>query len=65
METSNKDFVRTRKETADILRVSVNTLRRMELRGKAPARTMITDRIVGYRQSAIDHFLSQRTTSAA
>ena len=54
------DYVRGRAETAKILGISVRTLTRMEANGMAPARVRITDRIVGYRQSAIDQFLAER-----
>jgi predicted DNA-binding transcriptional regulator AlpA len=56
------DFIRTRKETAQRLRVSLRTLQRMEARGEAPPRIKISDRIFGYRESAIDAFLRLRTT---
>jgi predicted DNA-binding transcriptional regulator AlpA len=59
------DFIRTRKETAQRLRVSLRTLQRMESRGEAPPRIKITDRIYGYRDSAIDAFLRSRTTQTA
>ena len=55
------DFVRTRQETAKILGISVRTLTRLEQRGEAPPRVKISDRIIGYRTSAIDQFLNART----
>ena len=57
------DYVRSRRETAQRLGVSVKTLRRMETRGQAPARVKITDRIIGYRDSAINAFLNARTAA--
>jgi len=57
------DYVRTRQETAKILGISVRTLTRMENRGEAPPRVKISDRIVGYRSSAIDEFLNARTVA--
>jgi predicted DNA-binding transcriptional regulator AlpA len=54
------DYVRTRQETAAMMGISVKTLTRMESRGDAPARMQITERIVGYRQSAIDQFLNSK-----
>ncbi len=57
------DYVRSRQETAKLLGVCVRTLRRMEQRGEAPARTKITDRIIGYRDSAIKKFLDARTAA--
>jgi predicted DNA-binding transcriptional regulator AlpA len=59
------DFIRTRKETAQRLRVSLRTLQRMESRGEAPPRIRITDRIFGYRDSAIDKFLASRTVTTS
>jgi predicted DNA-binding transcriptional regulator AlpA len=62
-DKSAVDFVRTRKEAAQILRVSIRTLSRMEKDGKAPKRTKITDRIYGYRDSSIAEFLNCRTAA--
>jgi predicted DNA-binding transcriptional regulator AlpA len=59
-KTDPIDYVRPRKHAAKILGISVRTLRRMEQRGEAPARVRITDRIVGYRDSAIVTFLNSR-----
>ena len=60
-ENSVIDYVRTRRETAKILGISVRTLTRLENRGEAPPRVKISDRITGYRTSAIDQFLKTRT----
>ena len=60
METQTEDRIRTRRETADRLRVSVRTLTRLERRGVMPPRIKITDRIFGYRDSSIDQFLASR-----
>ena len=57
------DYVRSRQEAAKIMGVSVRTLKRMELRGEAPPRVKITERIIGYRDSAIDQFLTSRTAA--
>jgi predicted DNA-binding transcriptional regulator AlpA len=57
------DYVRRRDEAAKILGISTRTLARMEKNGKAPARTQITDRIVGYRDSAIRAYLDSKTTA--
>lgn len=54
------DYVRSRKETAKILNISMRTLRRMELRREAPAKIQISDNRVGYRDSAIVTFLNSR-----
>jgi predicted DNA-binding transcriptional regulator AlpA len=60
-ENSVIDYVRTRRETAKILGISVRTLTRLEQRGEAPPRIKISDRIIGYRSSAINQFLNART----
>jgi predicted site-specific integrase-resolvase len=57
------DRVRTRKETAERLRISVRTLSRMERRGEIQ-RIRISHRVYGYRDSAIEKFLEERTGSA-
>jgi predicted DNA-binding transcriptional regulator AlpA len=57
------DYVHTRKETARILGVSVKTLTRIEARGELP-RVQISPRIIGYRNSEIEKFLTSRTASA-
>jgi predicted DNA-binding transcriptional regulator AlpA len=54
------DCVRSRQETADILGVSLRTLRRMELAGCAPPRVTLTERVFGYRASDIQKFLESR-----
>ena len=41
------DCVRSRKETTEILNISMRTLRRMELRREAPAKIQISDNRVG------------------
>jgi predicted DNA-binding transcriptional regulator AlpA len=53
------DYVRRRKETAQRLGVSVRTLDRIPLT-ELP-RVQVTDRIVGYRDSAILRYLNDRT----
>jgi predicted DNA-binding transcriptional regulator AlpA len=59
------DYVRSRRDAARILGVSVRTLDRLDRLGNAPRRTRITDRLVGYRDSAIKEFLDARTAGAA
>lgn len=59
-EAAALDHVRSIQQTAEILGVSTRTLHRMQLRGEAPPRIKISDRIFGYRDSAIDHFLASR-----
>jgi predicted DNA-binding transcriptional regulator AlpA len=56
------DYVHTRKETARILGISTRTLSRLEARGELP-RIQISPRIVGYRSSEIEKFLTARTAS--
>ena len=55
------DYVRSKKETAKILNMSVRTLARLEKQGRAPRRTQLTDRICGFRDSAIREFLNSKT----
>jgi predicted DNA-binding transcriptional regulator AlpA len=62
-EKNGIDYVRTRREAARILGCSVNTIKRIEKRGEI-ARTQISPRIIGYRQSAIDRYLAERTSEA-
>jgi predicted DNA-binding transcriptional regulator AlpA len=63
-KTDTIDYVRSRQETAQILRVSLRTFRRMEMRGEAPPRIRVTERVFGYRDSAINEFLTSRTAAA-
>jgi hypothetical protein len=42
------DPIRTRRETAEIMRVSMRTLSRLEAEGNVPARTRLSERIFGY-----------------
>lgn len=58
------DCVRSRKQTAAIMGISVRTLSRMELRGEGPPRIRVTERVIGYRDSAINEFLTARTVAA-
>jgi predicted DNA-binding transcriptional regulator AlpA len=55
------DPIRTRRETAEIMRVSVRTLQRMEAQGEMPPRIRISERIFGYRESALRAHLDART----
>jgi predicted DNA-binding transcriptional regulator AlpA len=57
------DRVRSRKHVADRLGVCVRTLVRMEQRGEAPTRVKITDKLIGYRDSEIERFLTSRTVT--
>jgi hypothetical protein len=56
-EIEKPDFVRTRRQTAEILSVSLRTLDKI----KDLPRTRITTRRYGYRQSVIEKFLAART----
>ena len=60
--TATVDYVRRKKEAAKICGLSPRTLDRLTKLGKGPARTKITDRIVGYRDSAIKAYLDSRTS---
>jgi predicted DNA-binding transcriptional regulator AlpA len=55
------DYVRSRKETAEILNMSTRTLARLEKVGNAPSRTQLSERIIGYRDSAIREYLDSKT----
>ena len=57
------DYVHTRRQAASILGISTRTLMRIEARGELP-RVQISPRVVGYRHSEIEKFLSARTASA-
>jgi predicted DNA-binding transcriptional regulator AlpA len=57
--TAYVDCVRNRREAAKMLGISIKTLTRIEHRGELP-RVQITDRIVGYRDSALRRFISER-----
>jgi predicted DNA-binding transcriptional regulator AlpA len=58
---SRIDYVRSRRETADILGISLRTLGRMESRRELPPRIRVSERIYGYRDSAINQFIASRT----
>jgi predicted DNA-binding transcriptional regulator AlpA len=62
---SKVDLILTRPEVAQRLRISVRTLSRMENRGDLTGRIRISDRIFGYRNSAIERFLANRTGLAS
>jgi len=55
------DYLRSRKETAKILNTSTRTLSRWEKLGNAPRRTQLSERIFGYRDSAIREYLDSKT----
>ncbi|HXX52694.1 MAG TPA: hypothetical protein VEI98_15635 [Xanthobacteraceae bacterium] len=59
------DLLRTRKEVAARLKVSMRTLARLEAAGKLPARIQVSDRIGLYRDSAIERFLAEREGAGA
>ncbi len=61
MDDEKVDRIYTRRETAERLRVSVRTLTRMERDKKLPPRIRLSDRIYGYRASAIESYLDART----
>ena len=58
------DRVLSRRQYAEILGVTLRTLSRYEKAGNAPPRTRLSDRRWGYRQSAVDRFLSANTEGA-
>jgi len=59
------DQLRTRKEVAARLKVSMRTLARLEAAGKLPPRIQVSDRIGLYRDSAIEKFLAEREGAAS
>jgi predicted DNA-binding transcriptional regulator AlpA len=63
---TNLDFdqLRSRSEFARLLGVSVDTLKAMERRGEAPPRIQVSPKVVAYRDSDIQKFLSARTIDA-
>ena len=61
---SPMDRVLSRRQYADILGVTLRTLSRYEKAGNAPPRTRLSERRWGYRQSAVDRFLSANTERA-
>jgi predicted DNA-binding transcriptional regulator AlpA len=48
-----------------MLGVSVDTVKAMEKRGEAPPRIQVSPKVVAYRDSDIQKFLSARTIHAA
>ena len=54
------DCIRSRKEFAQRINVTVRTLDRMEAAGQLPPKVRISDRRVGYRESDIASFISTR-----
>jgi predicted DNA-binding transcriptional regulator AlpA len=57
------DPVLTRKETAQALRICIRTLTRLEQERKLPPRIKLSDRLYGYRRSAIEQYLASRTVA--
>lgn len=62
---SEVDRIRSRKQVAEQLGISTRTLDRLHERGELPPRVKISDRLVGYRASAIEQYLQSRTQSVA
>jgi predicted DNA-binding transcriptional regulator AlpA len=56
--------LRTQKEAANRLRMSLRQLQRLEKRGEGPPRTMLGDRRVGYTDHGLATWVERRTTSA-
>ena len=57
-------IIYTRAETAKLLRMSLRTWTRIELRGDAPPRLQLSDRVVGYRASDLEAWIAARATAA-
>ena len=60
-QNTTVDYVRRRDEAAEILGVSTRTLARMDKEGRGPAKTQLSERVIGYRNSAIKAFLNSKT----
>ncbi|HMF22503.1 MAG TPA: helix-turn-helix domain-containing protein [Pseudolabrys sp.] len=63
-ETTTKtaiDYVRSPREAAERLGISMATLRRMAQRGEGPQRIRISDRRIGYPDSALAAFVASRS----
>jgi predicted DNA-binding transcriptional regulator AlpA len=56
-DTKTIDRVVSRAETAQLLNMSVRTLTRIEKAKAGPQRTYVSQRLFGYRESAIREFL--------
>jgi predicted DNA-binding transcriptional regulator AlpA len=60
-EVQHQQSIRTRKETAERLRISLRTLSRLEQKGLLGPRIRITDRVIGYADTTIDQYIESRT----
>jgi predicted DNA-binding transcriptional regulator AlpA len=58
------NYVRSPKEAAERLGISISTLRRLEQRGEGPQRIKISDRRIGYPDSALAEFIAARSVVA-
>jgi predicted DNA-binding transcriptional regulator AlpA len=54
------DCIRSRKEFAQRINVTIRTLDRMDAAGELPPKVQISERRVGYRESDIARFISTR-----
>lgn len=59
MSKHNFGFIRL-EELADLLQVSKSTIYRMEQKGVLPARTLISERTIGWQVSEIEEFIRSR-----
>ena len=55
--------LRTQKEAASCLRMSLRQFQRLERRGEGPPRTMLGDRRVGYTDVGLASWIERRTAS--
>ena len=62
-ETKAINYVRSPKEAAERLGISISTLRRLEQRGEGPRRIKISDRRIGYPDSALADFIAARSVA--
>jgi len=65
MNEARPDFVRSRRDTAKILSISLSTLARLERTGQIDGRIQLSDRRFGYSDSAIERFKTARTVASA
>lgn len=61
---SAPDRVVSERDTATIIGISIDTLRRLGAEGKGPARVRLSTRRIGYRLSAIYAYLDAMTERA-
>ena len=61
----NDQIIYTRAETAKLLRMSLRTWTRIELRGDAPPRLQLSERVVGYQRDDLQAWIAARRDRVA